>query len=60
MEELFKATKDFLDFDFDLKLSKELYMKLVELHHCADLAHVSAAHSAKLNKLQELFRQLHK
>jgi len=31
----------------------------VQLHTCADLDHVNAAHAAKLNKLQELFRQLH-
>jgi hypothetical protein len=60
MEELFEATKDFLGSkDIDLKLSKDLYMKLVQLHACADLAHVSAARAKKLNQLQELFRQLH-
>jgi len=60
MEELFEATKDFLGSKvLDLKLSKDLYMKLVQLHPCADLAHVSAARATKLNQLQELFRQLH-
>ena len=59
MEELFEATKDFLGGkDLDLKLSKDLYMKLVQLHACADLAHVGAARATKLNQIQELFRQL--
>jgi len=59
MEELFEATKDFLGSkDLDLKLSKDLYMKLVQLHACADLAHVGAARATKLNQIQELFRQL--
>jgi len=61
MEEVFEATKDFRDENkvLDLKLSKDLYMKLVQLHPCADLAHVSAARATKLNQLQELLRQLH-
>ena len=60
MEELFEATNDFLGSKvLDMKLSKDLYMKLVQLHPCADLAHVSAARATKLNQLQELFRQLH-
>ena len=59
MEELLTTTKDFLDSkELDIKQSKDLYIKLVDLHVCADMAHVGATHAKNLNQLQELFRQL--
>jgi len=62
IEELFENTKELIGSgDKDLKLrEKDVFIKLDEHHDCADLTYVSVAHFEKLNKLQELFRQLHK
>jgi len=62
IEELFENTKELIGSgDKDLKLrEKDVFIKLDEHHDCADLTYVSVAHYEKLNKLQELFRQLHK
>ena len=62
IEELLEDTRQLIGSeDKGLNLpEKEMYIKLVEHRDCADLAYVSVAHSEKLNKLQELFRQLYK
>jgi len=62
VEELLATTKNYLESkknDTAALKPKDIYIKIVQLHTCADLDHVNAAHAAKLNKLQELFRQLH-
>jgi len=62
VEELLTTTKNYLNSkknDTAALKPKDIYIKIVQLHTCADLDHVNAAHAAKLNKLQELFRQLH-
>jgi len=62
IEELLEDTRQLIGSeDKGLNLpEKEMYIKLVEHRDCADLAYVSVAYSEKLNKLQELFRQLYK
>jgi len=62
IEELFENTKELIGSgDKELKLrEKDVFIKLDEHHECADLKYVSVAHYKTLNKLQELFRQLHK
>jgi len=62
VEELLATTKNYLESkenDTAALKPKDIYIKIAQLHTCADLDHVNAAHAAKLNTLQELFRQLH-